>query len=181
MEKHAPYVVRQHSTGKVFGPASVAFDNTLVAVTLPTAGWEFLSAAPVQTRGTVGVAVLGLVGQLAGAAAVVSVAPLRDGKAAFVVAATVKALGILGMYRGRFGGNQTLTWAGVYISNLEEREVGDMMVQVMGCLPVPACTVTKSKKDPRVLEIDIETAWRKMGLESLWVNEVAVELFLDGC
>lgn len=51
------------------------------------------------------------------------------------------------------------------------------MVQVMGS-PVPACTVTKSKTDPRVLEIDVETAWREMGLKVQWSNEVAVELYL---
>ena len=52
-----------------------------------------------------------------------------------------------------------------------------MMVQVMGS-PVPACTVTKSKTDPRVLEVDVETAWREMGLKAQWNNEVAVELYL---
>lgn len=100
LEKEA-YVIRQHSTGKVYGPASAAFDKTFVAVTLAVAGWEFLSAVPVQTKGTVGVAVLGLVGQLAGAAAVVGVELKETGPAAaFAVVATVKALGILGRYWG---------------------------------------------------------------------------------
>ena len=101
LEEEAAYVIRQHSTGKVYGPTSAAFDKTLVAVALAVAGWEFLSAVPVQTKGTVGVAVLGLLGQLAGAAAVVDVVlkePGAGAAAAFTVVATVKALGILGRY-----------------------------------------------------------------------------------
>jgi len=50
------------------------------------------------------------------------------------------------------------------------------MVTIQG-KPIPPRTVSVSKADPRVLEIDVETAWSEMGLEAGWANEVEVKLY----
>ncbi|KAF8542529.1 glycoside hydrolase superfamily [Trichophaea hybrida] len=155
------YVVRQQSTGKIFGPATTATDNTLVSLTLAVAGWEFLSAFPVQSRGSFEVGVLGLVSQLAGAAGVVDSLVADDGKVT-AVSVTVKALGVLGFY----------------ISDLKTRKIDDLFVTIANT-PVPVHTVTKSQMDSTVLEVDIETAWREKGLRTRWSNEVVVKLFLE--
>jgi len=101
LREKTAYVVRQQSTGKVFGPATTATDNTLVSLTLASAGWEFLSAVPVQRRGAFEVGVLGLVSQLTGAAGVVDSLVGDDGQLT-AVSVTVKALGVLGMPQSHY-------------------------------------------------------------------------------
>ena len=91
------YVVRQQSTGKIFGPTTSALDSTLISLTLPVAGWEFLSAFPVHRGDGFDVGALGLVSQLAGAAAVLACLVEKDGTLTKVTV-RVKALGILGLY-----------------------------------------------------------------------------------
>lgn len=91
------YVIRQQSTGRVFGPATKASDATVISLTLPVAGWEFLSAVPVHQAEGFDVGVLGLVGQFSGAAAVLAWAAVKDG-AVTMVTVRIKALGVLGSY-----------------------------------------------------------------------------------
>ena len=43
--------------------------------------------------------------------------------------------------------------------------------------PIPPHTVSVSRADGRILEVDIETAWNEMGLESGWANEVEVKIY----
>lgn len=161
LEEDRLYVLRQHSTGKIFGPASPVSDRTLLSLTLPVAGWEFLSALPV-TRSEAGfdVAVLGLTGQLTGAAAVAYSWIGKDG-AMTLVQATLKALGVLG----------------IYVSDLKERRVIDMFVTILG-KPVPVETVRKSKSEETLLEVDVLAAWKKLNLHTRWANEVVVKVFL---
>jgi hypothetical protein len=45
--------------------------------------------------------------------------------------------------------------------------------------PIPPHTVTVNKADTHVLEVDIETAWKEMGLESGWANEVEVKIYFQ--
>jgi hypothetical protein len=52
----------------------------------------------------------------------------------------------------------------------------DFMVTIQG-QPIPPHTVSVDKGDPRVLDVDIETAWNEMGLESGWSNEVEVKVY----
>lgn len=42
--------------------------------------------------------------------------------------------------------------------------------------PVPAHTVKVAENNDKVLEIDVEAAWREMGLQAGWGNEVEVEV-----
>jgi hypothetical protein len=52
----------------------------------------------------------------------------------------------------------------------------DFMVTIQG-QPIPSHTVTVNKDDQHVLDVDIETAWREMKLESGWANEVEVKVY----
>jgi hypothetical protein len=54
----------------------------------------------------------------------------------------------------------------------------DFMVTIQS-QPVPPHTVTIDKRDAHVLAVDIETAWKEMGLSSGWSNEVEVKIYFD--
>lgn len=45
--------------------------------------------------------------------------------------------------------------------------------------PIPAHTVSISKADRHVLKIDIGQAWKEMGLESRWSNDLEVKVYLS--
>ena len=66
---------------------------------------------------------------------------------------------------------------GFYVSNLEERKIEDLFMTIMD-RPIPVETVSKSFVDPTVLEVDIEKAWKKMGLRATWSNETVLKFFL---
>ncbi|KAJ4297296.1 hypothetical protein N0V88_004214 [Collariella sp. IMI 366227] len=66
---------------------------------------------------------------------------------------------------------------GIYISALSELSVeDDFMVTIQG-QPIPPHTVSKNSQDEHVLDVDIETAWKEMELESGWSNEVEVKVY----
>ena len=67
---------------------------------------------------------------------------------------------------------------GFYISDLSGREIDDMFMTINGA-PVPVSTVNKSQADQNVLEADVETAWKAMGLRAGWAGEIYVKLFLE--
>lgn len=50
------------------------------------------------------------------------------------------------------------------------------MVTIQG-QPIPSHTVSVSEVDGHLLNVDIETAWREMDLESGWANEVQVKVY----
>ena len=54
----------------------------------------------------------------------------------------------------------------------------DFMVTIQG-KPIPASTVSISKRDPYVVEVDIESAWNEMKLKAGWANEVEVKLYFN--
>ncbi|KAL2180522.1 glycoside hydrolase family 36 protein [Thermothelomyces heterothallicus CBS 202.75] len=160
------YVVRAHRSGKVTPPLRAGSPAALVTVSLEAKGWDVLSAYPLHavqsgTRGEVLLANLGLVGKMTGCAAVLRTVFEARENGRMLVDATVKALGVLG----------------VYISVLPELSINDdFMVTIRG-QPIPPHTVSVSRQDERVLEVDIETAWTEMGLESGWANEVQVKVY----
>lgn len=51
------------------------------------------------------------------------------------------------------------------------------MVTIQG-RPIPPKTVSISKADRHVVEVDIEAAWNEMGLEAGWANEVEVKFYV---
>jgi hypothetical protein len=42
---------------------------------------------------------------------------------------------------------------------------------------IPPHTVSVSQDDRRILEIDVETAWKEMGLSSGWGNELQIKIY----
>lgn len=53
-----------------------------------------------------------------------------------------------------------------------------MIITILGKV-IPVHTVSVSKVDENVLEIDVEAAWKEMDLEPGWSNEVGVKLYLN--
>ncbi|KAK3694543.1 glycoside hydrolase superfamily [Podospora appendiculata] len=158
------YVVRSHVTGNVTAALEPGSSASLLTVSLGARGYDILSAAPLSTFGNaaedqLSVANFGLIGKLTGSAAILnSVATEHAGRRVVVVTA-LKALGVLG----------------IYISTLPRLSIGDLMVTMQG-QALPFHTGSVSKTDKHILEIDIETAWNEMGLESGWANEVEVKI-----
>ncbi|KAK4144385.1 putative galactinol--sucrose galactosyltransferase 6 [Dichotomopilus funicola] len=162
------YVVRSHSSGAVTAPLEVSTSSTggsLLEVSLGSMECDILSAYPLhevesKSRGQVLLANLGLVGKMTGGAAVTgTVFEVRE-NGRMMVEAGSKALGIVG----------------IYISILPDLTVeDDFMVTILG-QPVPPHTVSVSKQDGHVLEVDVETAWDEMGLEAGWSNEPQVKV-----
>lgn len=56
---------------------------------------------------------------------------------------------------------------------------GDFMVTIQGN-PIPRHTVSVSKDDKHVLEVDVERAWKERELSSGWSNEVEVKIYCTG-
>ncbi|PVH88182.1 glycoside hydrolase family 36 protein [Cadophora sp. DSE1049] len=163
------YVIRAHSSGLVTKPMQVVDANSLVTISLGVRGYEIMSAYPLRgffdekKKETSWVANLGLLGKMAGAAAVVAnhITKLENGK--IVIDTNIKALGVLGLY----------------ISNLPTLSYKDnMMITIQGKV-LPVHTVEISKVDEHVLEVDVETAWKELDLEAGWSNEVEVKIYIN--
>lgn len=170
------YIVRAHSSGLVTDPMRPADADSLVMIELGQKGWEILTAYPTHSftlRGSHGcnsgnsslthVAVLGLLGKMTGAAAVVSydVFIVENGRLRFDIA--LKALGTLG----------------IYFSDLEDHSIArNFMVMISG-KAVPRKTVWKEGGEgAKVLAVDVLGAWKAMGLDSGWGNEAVVQVFV---
>ncbi|KAJ5175227.1 Aldolase-type TIM barrel [Penicillium canariense] len=171
------YIIRAHTSGKVTGLMQPLAQDSLVSVILEEKGWEILTAYPTRPfrlRGGGGsnppgeafthVAILGLLGKMTGAAAVVSsdISMTENGRLRFDV--HLKALGTLG----------------IYISDLQDRGIADnFMVMILG-QPVPQKTVWKEGgENANVLAIDVLAAWKAMKLDSGWSNEAFVQIFVS--
>ncbi|KAJ5096045.1 Raffinose synthase [Penicillium alfredii] len=170
------YVVRAHTTGKISGRMRPLAQDSLVSVVLPQKGWEILTAYPTRSftlKGSHGcnpsgdslthVAVLGLLGKMTGAAALVTseIFVVENGRLRFDI--SLKALGTLG----------------IYFSDLQDRSIAhNFMVMILG-QPVPRKTVWKEGGDNgNVLAIDVLSAWKAMKLDSGWSNEVFVQVYV---
>lgn len=66
---------------------------------------------------------------------------------------------------------------GFYISDGDKRKVDDLLV-TMADRAVPVETVKMSDKDKRVVEVDVEKAFKMLGLNAGWSNEVVVKLYI---
>jgi hypothetical protein len=96
------YVIRAHSSGAVSKPMQVVDTNALIYVSLGIRGYDILSAYPlrgfVDGNETTWIANLGLLGKMAGAAAIVDnrITKLENGR--IFIDTNIKALGTLGMH-----------------------------------------------------------------------------------
>jgi len=163
------YIVRAHSSGLVSKPLQVVDPSALIYISLEVRGYDILSAFPLRgfydakKEETTYIANLGLVGKMAGAAAVVdsTMTKLENGK--IVIDTNLKALGTLGLY----------------VSTLPNNPPQDHMLITILNKVIPGHTVTVSKEDPHVIEIDVLTAWKELDLKSGWSNEVEVKIYIN--
>ena len=170
------YVVRAHTSGIVTECMRPLDRESLVAVRLESKGWEILTAYPTQSftlKGSHGcntkdgglthVAVLGLLGKMTGAAALVSsdIVLAENGRLRFNI--NLKALGTLG----------------VYFSDLQDRTIARNFMVCISGHPVPRKTVWKEGgQEAKVLAVDVYSAWKAMGLDNGWSNEIFVQVFV---
>lgn len=143
--------------------------SALIHMSLSIRGYDILSAYPLRgfvdskTSSTTWIANLGLLGKMAGAAAIVNntITMLENGRIA--IDTDLKALGVLGVYISTLS---TILWKDA------------MMITILGKV-IPVGAVKVSTADEHVLEIDVEKAWKDMDLESGWSNEVEVKIFIN--
>ncbi len=101
------YIVRAHTTGEISTVMKLDDQNAVVSLEMATKGWEILSAYPLRSfklkssQGPEGtkVAVLGLLGKMTGAAAVLNTEIHIEGNGRLRIESSTKALGLLGEKR----------------------------------------------------------------------------------
>lgn len=165
VESGNEYIVRTHTTGEVTHPMKLNSGTPAISLEVAVKGYEILSAYPLlafPTLETSGpdslarkVAVLGLLGKMTGAAAVVRSETRLEGTGRLRIELALKALGTLG----------------IYVSNLHKKSVEEDVLVMLSEKVVPVHTVTIAEQAP-VLKVDVEAAWDEMGLEAGWSNEV---------
>ncbi|KAL8859667.1 MAG: hypothetical protein Q9178_003781 [Gyalolechia marmorata] len=172
-EEGRKYIIRAHPSGEVSPPMNPDSDFPQVNLALDPKGWGILTAYPLYTttadasssseRDT-SIAVLGLIGKMTGAAAVVGTPRFEERGLEIVrVNVVVKVLGVLG----------------IYVSTLPSAEtLYDHTMVLIHNRPIPPHTVKVAENNGKVLEIDVETAWKEMGLEAGWGNEVGVDIII---
>lgn len=160
------YVVGSFNSGSVSPPMGREGQKALVGVELETQEWDILSAYAVRKfevkQKEVKVAMMGLLGKMTGSAAVTGCDMYVEENGRLRVWTSLKALGVLGLW----------------ISDLEGMSVAeDLMVLLYG-KPIPVECVRKNERCSKVLEIDVEQAWRESGERAGWNNEVSLEVFM---
>ena len=163
------FIVRTHTTGDISEPMAISGRLPFISLALETKGWEILTSYPLHAfsskEGTTStqIAVLGLLGKMTGAAAVLSQKMAsQEPTGRLRLSVGLKALGVLG----------------IWVSNLEDVDVEGQVMVTISKKAVPRHTVVAKRK---ILEIDVATAWKEMELSSRWGNEVEVEVFVgDG-
>ena len=175
------WVVRSHVSRRVTRPITPVIPftaGTLLQGRLKVRGYDIWSAVPVREvqleSGMVEVAVLGLVGKMTGACAIIEshVEPSENDKR-LKVRVQLKALGTLGIWVNDPEGTE------------ERWKTDGMMVMIQGrAIPMDKVAVTAEGIDAsdlgtRILEVDVWGAWKEMELEAGWNNEVGVELFIS--
>jgi hypothetical protein len=169
------YVVSAFTTGEVSKPmhrgdssqsSSGSPTANMVGLELDARGWEILTAYPLRSFTVrdkpLSVAIMGLLGKMTGSAAVSGSDIYVEDNGRLRVWVSLKALGVLGLY----------------VSDLEARKLeDDFMVMIHG-KPIPVGCVKVNKVCGKVLEVDVERAWKEMGEEAGWSNEVSLEVFV---
>ncbi|KAK5129980.1 hypothetical protein LTR08_002573 [Meristemomyces frigidus] len=158
------YIVGSFASG-VFSPPMRSGEATaMVGLEMKAQGWDILTAYPLRAftvhSQPLSVALLGLVGKMTGSAAIVNSDAYVEAGGRLRIWVSLKALGVLG----------------VYIGGMEKKTVeGDFLVTIFGKVIGVECVRVSGK----VLEIDVERAWREGGWDAGWSNEVGVEVFIS--
>ena len=183
VEQDRKYIVRAYSTGKLSEPMALSDDLALTSLSLEQRGWEILTSYPLKSvsggEQSADVTPLGLLGKMTGAAALVRYAVGSVKPDRMRIEVVTKALGNLGKRFLTFTllvETKSVVLIGIYISNLPEKTIDEDFLVYLNSLVVPRYTVRKSGK---VLEVDIETAWKKLGLRAPWNNEITVQVSMN--
>lgn len=163
------YIVRAFSSGAVSKPMHRGQKSAVVGVDVGVQGWEILAAYPIKTfttrkSGELGIANLGLLGKMTGAAAVTgNDVYVEEEKGRLRLWTSLKALGVLG----------------IYIEGQQDRDVdADILILLFG-KPVSRGAVAWEKvPGGGVLSVDVERAWNESGEKAGWNNEVSLEVFV---
>ena len=160
------WIVRSHVTERITKPIIPRLPMSpemLVHQILDIRGYDIWSALPVHSftlhDKPVDVAILGLLGKMSGACAIVESRLKVEGERLKVVV-ELKALGVLG----------------IWVSGIESRTVDQFMIMIRGQM-IPVERV-KIDGENSVLKIDVEGAWEDLKLDAGWSNEVAVDIFI---
>lgn len=106
VEINQEYIVRGHTTGEISEAVKLDDKNALVSLEVAVKGWEILSAYPLHSftlgrhqgfeSSKIKLAVLGLLGKMTGAAAVLNLETRVEENGRLRIVSTIKALGVLG-------------------------------------------------------------------------------------
>ena len=176
------WIVRAHVAELITKPITPKLPirpEMLISTAMGVRGYDVLSAYPVQKlvlgKADIEVAVLGLLGKMTGACAIVSsnIRVTENGKR-LRMDLSLKAMGRLGIWMSDLKGKG-------------EKSVDEnVMVMILGKV-VPRERVgikgvdlpeSEEKSSAGILEIDVEGAWKDMELDAGWSNEVRVEVFV---
>ncbi|KAF7542986.1 hypothetical protein G7Z17_g11111 [Cylindrodendrum hubeiense] len=130
---------------------------------IPLSSFPRIDASIDKKHGTILTSNLGLLGKMAGPAAIFTskIEQFENGRV--LIDTRIKAFGTLGIYVSAL---PSMTIEGDFLVTIQEK-------------PIPAHTVTISKADNYVVEIDLGKAWEEMGLESRWSNEIEVKVYFS--
>lgn len=183
------YIIRSHQSSRVTSPLSINDSDPLITISLDGHGYDILSAFPVTTFAGrhfqhLTIANMGVLGKMTGCAAIVSnsIRLLTNGNV--LIETQLKVLGTLGEFIHL---HQCPQWTranhsflGLYISELPSMNLlDDFMVMILD-EPVPIETVSISKDNTRVLEIDTDAAWAAIPEGSRgWGNDLHVKIIFS--
>ncbi|KAK4995633.1 hypothetical protein LTR66_004598 [Elasticomyces elasticus] len=160
------YIVSSFTTGQVSAPIERGSKTSIVGLEIAVQGWEILTASPLRNftlkSGNADVALLGLLGKMTGAAAIINTDMYVEDSGRLKIWVSLKALGVLG----------------VYVSDLARRSIEDDLFATLFGKPIGLDMVRKSDSDPNVLEIDVEKAWKESDQRAGWSNEVHLDIFI---
>ena len=176
-ERERKWIVRSHLSGRITRPIvpTVPVEpGMLLQCRLPVRGYDVWSALPVHEVSTqereMDIAVLGLLGKMTGAVAVIESKIENQGKRVRCHV-QLKALGVLGI------------WVRDVSGDGEEWRKESMMVLMQGkAVPADKVKVTKNGKEDEdgvMIEVDVLGSWKEMELAPGWGNEVGVEVFIS--
>ena len=172
IEPDTEYILRSHTTNEISPPLSLDDELPIINLEVDVKGYEILSAYPLSSfsptssitleLSNIKAAVLGLLGKMTGAAAVLKTDIRIEGSNRLKIEIRLKALGVLG----------------IYIPSIEGKSVEDSFLVMIHQQVIPGHCVSIDKAE-RVLEIDIERAWKEMKLKPGYGNEVSVEVLMQ--
>lgn len=159
------YVVGSFTSGDLSKPMGRGGADAMLGLALGRSGWDILTAYPLRSftlkkdTAPVSIAIMGLVGKMTGSAAVTNSDVYVEDNGRLRIWVSLKALGVLGLY----------------VDDLESGSVEENFMVTIAGKPIAAHCVRANGK---VLEVDVERAWKESGQQAGWSNEFGIEVFM---